>query len=123
MDKEESKSIEALVVRRAELFEQLKSLSDMVDGNLVKIFRRCGNPNCKCAKGQKHGPAWAILYKDNGHTKMVYIPVKDLSTGLKECQRRLKMYVRFKEVYQEILSINRQILKLQLTSKKGGDGK
>ncbi len=124
MDKEGSKSIEALVVRRAELFEQLKLLSDMVDGNLVKLFRRCGNPNCKCAReGQKHWPDWALLYKDNEHTKMIYIPVKGLSDSLKECQRRLDMYIQFKKVYQEILLTNRQILKLQLISKKGGHDK
>ncbi|MEW6097381.1 MAG: DUF6788 family protein [bacterium] len=124
MSKEKCKSIGELMARRQELFDQLKLLTDMADGNLVKMFRRCGKPNCKCAKGQKHGPAWALLYKEKGHTKMVYIPADNLPNGLKECRRRLKMYVQFKEVYREILAINRQLFKLQLTAdKKGGEGK
>jgi len=119
MAKHEDRKLQALMTRRDRLFQDLLALSDMVDGNLVKIFRRCGKPGCKCAKGQKHGPAWALLYKDQGHSKMVYVPKDAIADGLKECRRRTKMYARFKTVYKKILGVNRQILKLQLVDMKG----
>jgi len=45
-------------------------------GSLTKIYRRCGNPNCRCAgeKGEKH-PAHLLTTKIKGKTHAVYVPV------------------------------------------------
>ena len=37
-----------------------------------------------------------------------------------ECRRRRTQYDRFKDLTKQILSVNRQILKLQIAQKKGG---
>ena len=44
-------------------------------GSLVKIQRRCGNPNCRCAReGPKHA-AYLLTTKVNGKTRAIYVPV------------------------------------------------
>jgi len=44
-------------------------------GSLTKIYRKCGNPNCRCAvkNGQKH-PAHLLTTKINGKTHAIYVP-------------------------------------------------
>jgi hypothetical protein len=42
---------------RREVAARLKKLADfgpMIDGSLVVVRRRCGNPRCRCARGEKH---------------------------------------------------------------------
>lgn len=34
--------------------KRLAKVGPMIDGSLVVIYRRCGNPNCRCARGEKH---------------------------------------------------------------------
>jgi hypothetical protein len=43
---------------------------------------RCGNPNCKCADGQLHGPYWYAYWSENGRTRSQYIG-KQLNGKLK----------------------------------------
>jgi hypothetical protein len=41
-------------------------------GFLVKKYRRCGKPNCKCATGSLHGPYWTVQ-----HHPSRFKPIKD----------------------------------------------
>lgn len=116
MSQKQQPNVQTLIDRRQRLFERIEGLSDMVDGSIVQIYRRCGKPGCKCAQGEKHGPAWALLYKNaQGRSQMVYIP----KGGLTEARRRRKMYDQFKALTKKILALNRQILKAHLAEKKG----
>jgi len=110
--------LSALLARRRALFDKLEGLTEMVNGTVTQIYRRCGKPGCKCAQGEKHGPAQALLFKEDGRSQMVYLPRGSLS----ECRRRRTQYDRFKDVTQRILSVNRQILKLQIAQKQEGKG-
>jgi len=38
---------------------------------LMKI--RCGKKNCKCSRGELHGPYWYAFRQENGHAKRKYI--------------------------------------------------
>jgi hypothetical protein len=42
-------------------------------GSLVTMARTCGNPGCKCMRGQKHVSLYLSI-KDGSKRKMVYIP-------------------------------------------------
>ena len=44
-------------------------------GSLVKIQRRCGNPNCRCAREGPRHPAHLLTTKVNGKTRAIYVPV------------------------------------------------
>ena len=82
-------------------------------GSLVKIQRRCGNPNCRCAReGPKH-PAHLLTTKVNGKTRAIYVPVdmveevrqwcrqyRDLKADIKEvskcCEQRIRLHAKEK---------------------------
>jgi len=116
MAKKRLVKLPALLAKRRKLFGKLVKLTEMVNGNVIQIYRRCGKPGCKCATGEKHGPAQVLHFKEEGRSQMVYLPRGSVT----ECRRRRTQYDRFKGLTKQILSVNRQILKLQIAQKKGG---
>jgi len=41
--------------------------------NLVRMKRKCGNKNCRCAKGKLH-KSWYLYQSKNGKSRMLYVP-------------------------------------------------
>ena len=54
--------------------------------SLVDRFRKCGKPNCRCAKpGQAgHGPSWSLTHGDKGKTVTFVIPTDRVPQTLKQ---------------------------------------
>jgi len=44
----------------------------MVAGSLFQMRRHCGNPRCKCARGELHA-SWYLSRRQEGKTKLIYI--------------------------------------------------
>jgi len=44
----------------------------MVSGSLFQMRRQCGNPRCKCARGELHA-SWYLSRHWEGKTKLTYI--------------------------------------------------
>lgn len=42
-------------------------------GSLLVRYRRCGKPNCKCVRGQRHRSVF-VYFKQNGRTRQLYVP-------------------------------------------------
>lgn len=68
-------------------------------GTLTKIYRKCGNPNCRCAgdKGQKH-PAHLLTTKINGKTKSIYVPVDMVEEVGEWCRHYSEVKAQIKDV-------------------------
>ena len=45
----------------------------MVDGSIYTVYKKCGNKNCRCAKGSLHGPFKYLSKKKDGVTKLTFI--------------------------------------------------
>lgn len=64
--------------------EMLPLLNSMMDcgplivGSIYETYRTCSYPNCRCHKGQKHGPFPSISYSINGKHKSRPIRKDDL---------------------------------------------
>jgi hypothetical protein len=59
---------------RSQLHQLLERAHGLVHGSLIRMARRCGNPNCRCAlKDQKH-ESWCLGVSQNGRTRMKHIP-------------------------------------------------
>lgn len=77
--------------------EQLGLLNDMMDcgsmivGSIYESYRTCSYPNCRCHKGQKHGPFPAISYSVNGKHKSRPIRRDDVAA----VQMKALAYKRF----------------------------
>ena len=50
----------ALRHRRQGLAQQLPPVAETLRGSLVERYVTCGNPACKCARGERHGPVWYL---------------------------------------------------------------
>ena len=68
---------------------QLAKVKAFVMASLSEVNRRCGNPNCKCARGAPHR-AHVLTYKVKGKTRAVHVPkdrVKEVREWVREYQR------------------------------------
>jgi len=52
---------------------QLVSGRGLIRGTLLERYRACGNPRCKCARGQKHRAVYLML-RHQGQLQQLYIP-------------------------------------------------
>lgn len=59
---------------RSQLHQLLQRADGLVHGSLIRMARRCGNPNCRCTlKDQKH-VSWCLGVSEKGRTRMKHIP-------------------------------------------------
>jgi hypothetical protein len=93
------KSVEA---KRARLLREIQGCSEMLQGSLVVLYRKCGKRGCRCERGEKHGPAYYLSYKEGGVTRMVYIPV----SRLEEVKEAMEAFSRYWEVGVKLSRLN-----------------
>ena len=74
---------------RRQAIRILQSQKALYRGSLIQYSRRCGNPNCKCKRGEPH-TGWALSFSDAGRTKVVYLSDElraEVADGLSEHQQ------------------------------------
>jgi len=61
-------SLAALEAKRSDLLQQFVGLGDLRPGSISAVVRRCGKPNCHCAKPDDpgHDPQLRLLHKVGG---------------------------------------------------------
>jgi len=102
-----------LKVKREELIKIIKEGSPIF-GSLSSAYLPCGNPRCKCARGQLHGPMWRIVWKKpKGKQNIMYIPKKKL----KEVQKMTTSYKQVRDILIEIGLLNLSVLRKEIKKK------
>jgi len=98
----------ALRQRKQGLAQQLPPVTETLRGSLVERFVTCGNPNCKCAKGERHGPIWYLT--------VTLAPGK--TTGgivsndkIEQVRGWVQNYQKVKDHLEKISEINRELLR------------
>jgi len=100
----------ALRERRKRVAKRLPSAEDILRGSLVERYVTCGNPNCKCSRGERHGPIWYLTVTlGPGRTRGGVIPREMVA----EVRRWIENYQTFKGQLEEISEINRELLRRQ----------
>lgn len=100
----------ALRQRRQGLAKQLPSVTDILRGSLVERYVTCGNPACKCAKGERHGPIWYLTVTlGPGRTTGGIIAADQLE----EVRGWIENYHKLKDHLEKISEINRELLRRQ----------
>lgn len=91
--------------------KQLAPVCPPLAASLVRIARRCGNPRCHCASGEKH-VGWYLTLKHRGKTRTVYVPndLKDEVAQWVEEHRRLKTLLK------EITQLNLALIRTHVTA-------
>lgn len=106
----------ALQQRRRGLVKTLPPLEETLRGSLLERYVTCGNKNCKCARGERHGPAWYLS---------VTLGVGQTSSGIvapdqvERVHKWIGNHQLVKEALDRISDINRELLQRERLREKG----
>jgi Family of unknown function (DUF6788) len=103
-----------LEATKARLRREIQGCSEMLQGSLVTLYRKCGKKGCRCEGGEKHGPAYYLSYKEGGVTRMVYIPV----SRLEEVKKGMEAFSRYWELGVKLSRLN--VEQMGLRKRRGG---
>jgi hypothetical protein len=100
----------ALRQRRQGLAQQLPPVTETLRGSLVERYVTCGNPSCKCAKGERHGPMWYLTVTlGPGRTTGGIVPAEKVD----QVRGWIENYHKVKDHLEKISEINRELLRRQ----------
>jgi Family of unknown function (DUF6788) len=100
----------ALRSRRDGLTKVLPPLGEVLRGSLMERYLTCGNPDCKCARGERHGPVWYLsVTLDQTHRSGCTIPADQVE----QVRQWIANYHRVKENLEKISDINRELMRRQ----------
>ncbi|KXB05542.1 hypothetical protein AKJ51_04965 [candidate division MSBL1 archaeon SCGC-AAA382A20] len=100
-------NIKKLKKERSELLQELSTLSDMLHGSWVERYSVCSNPNCKCHRGEKHGPRRYVVVNKDRKQRQKYIP----NSQVKAARQGVDQYKRLQEIADRITSINIKLIR------------
>ena len=67
---------------------QSASLPKELPGAVCRQWVRCGTPNCRCARGQLHGPYFARFWRENGKVRKAYVKLSEVDQVRAACEAR-----------------------------------
>jgi hypothetical protein len=98
----------ALRQRRKGLVKLLPPAGEVLRGSLVERYVTCGNPSCKCARGERHGPMWYLTVTlGPGRTTGGIISADQIE----QVRRWIENFQRLKDDLERISEINRELLR------------
>jgi hypothetical protein len=93
--------------QRARLFEQLAGVGDFRPGSVNATYRRCGKPNCACARPGHpgHGPRYLWTRSAGGRTRSRQLR----DAELEKVRREVANYREFLAVSEQIVEVSEAI--------------
>ena len=89
------------------LLEELETLSQMLHGSWVERYSVCSIKNCKCHKGERHGPRHYLVINKNGRQRQKYVPNSQVEFG----RQGVMEYHKAIDIIDRITSINLKLIK------------
>ena len=106
----------ALQQRRRGLVKTLPPLQDTLRGSLLERYVTCGNRNCKCSRGERHGPAWYLsVTLGVGQTSSSVVTPDQVD----RVRKWIGNHQQVKESLDRISAINRELLRRERIQAKG----
>jgi len=93
--------------KRNGLLKELSTLTQVLHGSWVERYSVCSKKDCKCRRGEKHGPRRYLVINENGKQKQKYIPNSQVDVVKKGIQD----YKHMQEIILEITKINLQLIR------------
>ena len=98
--------------------KQLQAQCPVLAASLVTIRRACGNPNCRCARGQKHLGHY-LTWKVKSKTHTAYVPV-DL---LPQAKLWTQEHRRLKQLTRELTQLALALIQTHVTARRRKQGR
>ncbi len=106
-------SVGVLEARRDAKLKELAKAGPLIQGSLARIGVTCGNPACKCARGEKH-TSHILTKKVRGKTKSLYVPVDLVET----VQQWVEEHRRVKRLLKDVALLNEAIIRAHVPSRR-----
>ena len=97
-----------LEAERARLYAELSGVGDFRRGTLSTVFRKCGKPNCRCARpgDPGHGPQYNLTRWAGGKTVTTHLrPGPELD----KAEREAGEWQRFRSLTGQVEQVNEAI--------------
>lgn len=107
-----SQSLTALEARRSDVLQQFVGLGDLRPGSISAVVRRCGKPNCHCAKPEDpgHDPQLRLVRKVSGQSVAESFASP---ASFRKAQREVTEFHRMQSLSAELIALNEQICRLR----------
>lgn len=100
-------SVNKLLEERARLLAELGTLSRLLHGSWVERYSVCSRPDCKCRRGERHGPRHYLVVNEGGHQRQKYVQ----NSRARAAQEGLAEYRRLQVIVARITQINLALMK------------
>jgi hypothetical protein len=115
-----SRLSELALRQRRQGLAKLPPVAEILRGSLMERYVTCGNPSCKCARGERHGPTWYLsVTLGPGRTTGSIIPEEKVD----EVRGWIENYHKLKEQLEKISEINRELLRRARAQQRKRDRK
>lgn len=100
-------SVPELEQQRAYLYQRLAAIGDLRPGSINPTYRKCGKPNCACARPGHpgHGPRWLWTRSAGGKTRTRQVAPAELE----KVRAELAAYREFAALSEQIVAVNEAI--------------
>ena len=104
----DEQDLAGLEAERVRLYAELSAVGDFRRGTLSAVFRKCGKPNCRCARpGERgHGPQWNWTRWAGGKTVTTH---PRPGPELEKAEREAAQWDRFRSLARQIEAVNEAI--------------
>ncbi len=99
--------------------KRLAATSPLLAGSLGQVFRPCGTPSCRCHHGGPKHAAYQLTFKEQGHSRSVYVP-KDL---LPEVRRWLAAQRHLDQLLHEIHQLSTALIRTHVRYRRLRQGR
>ena len=100
-------TLSELEQQRAQLYARLTATGDIRPGSINATYRKCGKPNCACARPGHpgHGPRWLWTRSAGGRTRSRQLA----ATEVNKVRAELANYKEFTALAEQIVAVNEAI--------------
>jgi hypothetical protein len=105
-------SLPDLLHSRSHLLQEFSGLGDFQPGSVTTVTRRCGKPNCHCARPNDpgHGPHRQLTQKIAGKTVTQSLPSP---AAVRKAEKEIAEFRRFQTLSHELVEVNQKICRLR----------
>jgi hypothetical protein len=112
-------SLPDLEQQRARLYARLAATGDFRPGSINPTYRRCGKPNCACARPGHpgHGPRWLWTRSAGGKTRTRQLAAAELA----KVRAELAAYKEFTALVEQIVAVSEAICEARPVTPAAGE--
>jgi hypothetical protein len=91
-----------------------ETLPKMLPGTVCVQWVRCGRANCRCARGELHGPYHYRIWREDGKIRKTYVGPAELGQVRAQCATRRRDHKELQawwEEWRQMVTVVREVQK------------